>query len=249
VTLLVVPLVPEAYRKAWKWPMPLPETPVAWAVALLHVGLATLVWGFAYTAYQKEFGDMIAAMVADPSGSGEVGPFMLYGIFGFFAFPLTWKGFLAWTYLLDSVARFVALAVHGGFHASLFVALPLWLFERITGIRATLQMNRTYGGAEEPDRLFESEGGLVIRCTRPHPEWHRLVAFHYRGRLFRLQADGEVREGERRAFEYRFAPWPEHDIARRIILLAPETGEEAPSGCTPGESTQPGGPGPGEPCG
>lgn len=222
ITLLVLPVLPEAYRKAWKWRMPLPEAVISWAVTLLHVALSTLCWGFAYTTFQKAFGDMIAETLMDPRGSGEVGTLTWYGIFGFFSFPFSWRGFLSWTYLLDSVLRFVAVSMHGGFHASVFVAVPLWIFERITGLRATIAMNRTYGRTGEPDRLYESEGNLIIRCTRPHPEWHRLVAFHYRGSLFRLQADGEIQEGQRRSFEYRFAPWPEREMVRGVILLAGE---------------------------
>jgi hypothetical protein len=223
VTVLVMPVLPEAYRKAWKWPLLLPDAMVAWIVALLHVGASTLVWGFTFTSYQKEFGDFIAALVADPSGSGDVGPFMFYGVFGFLAFPLTWQGFLAWAYIIDAVARFVALAIHGGFQASAFLAVPLWLYERVLALAKSMVKNTVYGKASEPDRLLEEGKTIRLRCTRPHPEWHTNLTFHCRDTLFRLESESDVPEGKRRCFEYRFGPWPEQEIVRRVVLL---TGEE-----------------------
>jgi hypothetical protein len=229
VTVLVMPVLPEAYRKAWRWPLLLPEPLVAWTITLLHVGASALVWGFAFTSYQKAFGDMVAAAVADPNGSGEVGLITLYGIFGFFAFPLTWQGFLAWAYILDSVARFVALAVHGGFQASVFLAVPLWLHGRVLALAKSMATNAVYGKASEPDRLFEEGKTIRLRSTRPHPEWHANLAFHCRDTLFRLESESDVPEGKRRCFEYRFGPWPEQEIVRRVVLLTGEE-EEPPPG-------------------
>ena len=219
LTIVLFPLLPRRYRQRWPWEIPVPEPALVWFTVFLHILLSVLLWGFAFTGYQKAFGDRIAEMLADPRGSGEVGNITFYGIIGFFAFFFTLKGFLAWAYLLDSVLRFVVAATISGFMGSLFLEVPLLLIDWARGGLDQARMVRTYGRAEEPDRIIESEGGLLIRACRPHPEWHGLLGFHFKGSLYRLEAMAEVPEGARRCFEYRFGPWPDSEIVRRIVIL------------------------------
>ena len=226
LTLLVMPLLPEAYRRRWPWACILPSGPAHWSTSILHVVIAFLLWGLAFTAYQKDFGDRVAEAMLDPTRpSGEWSKFYGWaGIIGFFSFPFTLAGALTWTYFLDSVVRFVCMALDGEHHASIFLAAPLWAYDQGRRIHARARMNTTYGSASEPDRLFETGDRICIRSTRPHPEWHTQLTFHYRGSLFRLDSGVEVQDGPRRCFEYRFAPWPEQEIIRRVVVLGTELG-------------------------
>jgi hypothetical protein len=225
VTVLVMPLLPEAYRRRWRWPCILPDGPAQWFTCIFHVAMSTLLWGLAFVAYQKAFGEAVmAAMWETADREGQLNIFAGWaGVVGFFAFPFTPRGFLAWTYLLDSVVRFVAMACNGEHTASIFLAVPLWLYGRILALAGHLRTNAIYGKASEPDRLFEEGKIIRVRSTRRHPEWHAGLTFHCRDSLFRLESEGDVPEGKGRCFEYRFGPWPEQEIVRRVVLL---TGEE-----------------------
>jgi hypothetical protein len=224
VTLLVMPLLPAAYRKRWPWHPLLPDAVTRWVVSLLHVVLSFLIWGFVFAKYQQEFGDRVAQAMWDSShinDDPEVFKFLGWtGILGFFSFPFTPSGALTWTYLLDSVVRFVGMAMHSEHHATIFLAAPLWIYEQGRLFYERQRMNAIYGRATEPDRLFEIGDRICIRSTRPHLEWHAQLTFNYRGNLFRLVSGLEVEEGPRRCLEYRFEPWPEQQIIRRIVVLA-----------------------------
>lgn len=227
VTLLVMPLLPKAYRRRWTWPCLLPDGPTQWFTSLLHVFLSAFAWALAFVAFQKAFGEEVAAaMWSTAEREGSVNVFAGWaGILGFFVFPLTLKGALAWTYLLDSVVRFIAMALHGDYLASVFFALPLWALEKARELQEFRRMNATYGKATEPDRLFEDGADIRIRAPRPHAEWHAQLTFHYRGQLYRLVSERDLPDGDRRCFESHFSPWPPEEIVRRVVLLA---GEERP---------------------
>lgn len=229
VTLLVMPLLPRAYRMRWPWPCLLADGPAQWFTSLLHIFLSAFLWGFAFIAFQKAFGDEVAAaMWSTADREGDLNKYAGWaGALGFFIFPFTLKGALAWTYLLDSVVRFVAMAMNGEHLGSVFLAAPLWMAGRVRALWECVKMDAAYGKASEPDRLFEVGDGILVRSTRRHEDWHAQLTFHYRGRLFRMDSERDVPDGPRRCFECRFSPWPTQEIIRRVVFLA---GEEPPEG-------------------
>ena len=228
-TLFLMPLLPEGYRKKWPWEPSLQRNALVYATTLMHVAASALFWMLAFTSYQKGFGDAIAERLADPSGTGEVPTANVMGqevttlnwigIFGFFAFFFTLKGMLAWTYLVDSVFRSVKAATMTEFSGSVFLCVPLWLYDLACRRLEMARMDRLYGKAGEPDRIKEVGGNLLVRSNRPHEEWHGLLAFRFNEKLYKLDVGKEGSEGARKCFEYRFIPWPESEIVRHIVVL------------------------------
>jgi hypothetical protein len=220
LTTIFAPLLPERYRSRWPWPdlvsVPGVQTlhGVLWAIA----GLVFWAWGFAL--YQTEMAELVAAVITDERGSGDVGPVTHYGLILYFAYLVTPRGFLLTLLLLDGVVRGVAGAMSGVVPGNVYLwtvfSLGRWVGDLVGEARSTAR----YGRAGEPDRVFEEGGLLRVRRTRAHPEWNADQAFRYGGRFYCLHNfDSEARAGDRLCVEYTFTPWPEGRTLRRVVDL------------------------------
>jgi len=218
LTFLLGPLLPERYRKTWPWPdlMGL-QGLQTWHGFFWAFG-AAILWFVGLIAYQKEMAEVVTAIVASDSGSGDVGAITHYGLVTFFAYFFTVHGALLTVLLLDGVARGAAGAMTGRVPGSVYLAGPLGLI-RLVGIGLRAQrMTSLYGKSSEPDRVGIEGGVLKVRRTRPHPEWNADLAYRFGDKLYRLHNyDDHAFAQGRPCFEYQFTPWPEGTTLRRVV--------------------------------
>lgn len=219
LTLLILPLLPADYRRRWPWPSPVPE---GWWDALtvyLHASVALVVFIGLFITYQQQAGEMVSAAVASEQGGGEVGRITWYGTVTFFAFFFSPMGLLSTLFLTDSAVRMIHRFGTNEPMGSVFLWVPLRLWDGLRSLGREGRMTARYGPASAPDRLTAEGQGLIVRTSRPRPEWSPDHAYVHGGRFFRLGRWGEEGDGARRCFAYRFEPWPERDTVRRVVHL------------------------------
>jgi len=232
VTLLIGPLLPERYRKHWPLPVSMDEPGLQTIHAYIHAVAAVALLAVAYAAYQISFSDWMTDALWDPDlldqmDLDEKVPMAGFGLLGMFSFLMSVRGILCGLYVLDSMVRVVAATASGGqVPGSAWFNLPLVGWEYFAKAAREKGMDTRYGKADEPLNIRFSGGGILVRSTRPRESWHAALSFSFRGNLYRLVEAGEGREEGRSCFDYRFEPWPENDMVRRIIVLDPDAPPE-----------------------
>ncbi len=220
LTALVAPFLPERYRTIWPWQELVNMPGLQTAQAFLCAVAGVVFWFWGQVVYQKQMAEMVAAILADERGSGNVGTITHYGLVTYFAFMFTVKGFFLTLFLLDGIARATAGAMSGVVPGTLFLAIP-FLFWRLArrGVREVVMIFR-YGTAHKPDSVIQEGDTLCVRRTRPHPEWNAHLAFRHEDKLYRLHHyDDRAHANGRPCFEYWFKPWPEGQTLRRVVSI------------------------------
>ncbi len=222
LTVFFGPLLPERSRHRWPWSDLLRMDGIQSAHGFLWAVLGVIFWAWGFVLYQAEMSDLVASLVTDERGSGDVGPITHYGLIFYFAFLVTPRGFLLTLLLLDGVVRAVAGGMAGSVPGSLYLAVPLAAGRLTARAWHAARMTSRYGKADEPDRLLEEGDRLRVLRTRPHPEWNADQAFRFGERLYQLHNyNPEAFVRGRLRFEYTFTPWPEGRTLRRVLAIGP----------------------------
>jgi hypothetical protein len=195
------------------------ESVLSHASAYLHAIVSLVLWGIVFVAYEKAYALKVTALLADDRGSGDVGPLTWYGMVCFFSFFFTPWGIVLTLYVTDSAVRLIHTLGSGEGMGSLFLAAPLWVAGKVLDAAEEVRMTKLYGKAGQPDRVAVSGEGLVVRSNRPHEEWTVLYTYTHCGVLYKLKSSCEEPEGPRRCFLYRFDPWPDREMVRRIVRV------------------------------
>jgi len=219
VTFVVLPCLPERYRKLWPWDAPISISTLGLISGATHLLASAIVLCIVFMYHQEAFSSDVTDTLVNPDGTGQPGPVTWYGMVGFFTFTFTLKGLLLEIWTIDSLIRFYHASVTSTPLGSVFFSAPLYLFDRLRGWLESSRMTSRYGRADQPDRIVQEGDGLLLRSTRPHPNWGRLTAFSRGDSFYRLVSSGEGTVDGRPCFEYRLSPWPANDVIREIVPL------------------------------
>jgi hypothetical protein len=222
VSLVLLPMLPERYQRRWPWTPPASLEALGTLSAYGNTLAAAVAGGLAFILYQQSYSERVTELIANETG--DVSFITWYGALMWISFFFTPVGLLCLLYLADSAVRVTHTLITGSPMGSLFFALPLWLWELSTAGWRERRMRALYGPAQAPDRITHVGDGFLLRANRPHEEWTSLMAFSLGDRLYQLASRGEGADGQRRCYEYRFRPWPDHHLVRRIVVLDPRVG-------------------------
>lgn len=226
LSFLIVPLLPERFRRAWPWSLPLGLGPTAHISAYLHMVASVVAWFFGFILYQQAYAERVTALVADDRGSGDTGAITWLGMVTFVSFFFSVRGVLLNLYVIDSLARITHSVSSGEPLGSLFLWVPLFLVGKAQDLAREAKMTALYGKVGEPDRATPIGDGLLVRANRTHGAWHKHLTFGFGDRFYRLDSMGEGMDGERRCFEYRFRPWTDNEPIRSVVRLDSGKSEE-----------------------
>ncbi|MBX7185708.1 MAG: hypothetical protein K1Y01_11245, partial [Vicinamibacteria bacterium] len=107
---------------------------------------------------------------------------------------------------------------------------PSRRFQTAAALAQELRLTRT-GGVTRPRRLpsgdsvvipgtTAAEWALILSSPAEKPGWTPAMALRFEGRTFRLVRVDPPHGGKGR-WTYRFAPWPEGELMRRIVEYDP----------------------------
>lgn len=216
-TFLLWPLLPEGWRRRWRWPLPATAGVLAHASAYLCTVASIVSWFGAFVCYQIAYSEQVTALIAE--SDREPGAITWYGLPMFFSFFFTLSGALLTLWIGDSVARLVTAFATGEPMGSLFLWAPLRILDGVLRAAEEGRRTREYGLPTEPDRIEAGDGFLAVRANRPHEDWNAFLTFAYGGRFYRLEAMSEAPDGRTKSFVYRMSPWPDAEPIRRIVRL------------------------------
>ena len=219
MTLFVYPCLPEKYRSRWPWELPFEPPTLGLMSAYFFLVASVFFYAVSLMSFEREFTSRLTDALVDPRGTGEVGKLSWYGAIGFVSFIVTPKGFLLLCLALESIIRVYNTSVTATPLASVLVAGPLFLYEKVQGVLNSRKMTARYGAPDAPDRIHLIDNGIVVCSNRRHPDWDRLKTFSYSHRVFRLMKAGEGVEHGRPCFEYHLGLWPENEVIRSVISL------------------------------
>lgn len=219
LSVLVLPMLPERYQRRWPWPAPLSLEALGVLSAYAHTLVSVAFGGICMVLYVQSYSERITELMVQ---SGDAGRVTWFGMVPFFSFFFTPLGLFCTLYLADSAVRAIHTLGTGTPMGSLFFALPLWLWEKGAGLARAGRLAARYGSAATPPRVRRSGEDLLVRCSRPFPEWNDRLTFAFGEELYRLDGLGEALEGGKRCFEYRFRPWAwEQGTVRSVVRLDP----------------------------
>jgi len=219
-TNLIMPCLPERFRKSWTWPSVWSHSTSAHVSAYVQGVVSLILYMSLLVPYVHAYGERISAMLNDPNGEGSAAFITWYGMVAFFSFFFTAAGFLATIFLVDSAIRFIHVLSTGEAMGSLFFSAPLLLVGIVIDRVRETRMTARYGPAEKSDSITIDKGrNLSVRSSRPHDEWSSLLTYTLGDELYELVNEGADPIVEENAFLYLMQPWPEGRIIRRLVRL------------------------------
>lgn len=219
LSAVFLPMLPERYQRRWPWPPPASLEALGTLSAYCNTIAAAVVGAVAFILYEKAYSERVTELIYNETG--DVSYITWYGAVMWVSFFFTPAGFFCLLYLGDSAVRAAHTLTTGTPMGSLFFAVPIWTWEKVTRRWRERRLTARYGPADAPDRITPVGDGVLLRANRPHDEWTTLLTYSIGGRLYQLTSWGEGSEGHRRCIEYRFRPWPENYTVRRIVVLGP----------------------------
>lgn len=219
-TNLIMPCLPEKFRKMWTWPSYWSRSTSAHVSAYVQSVVSLILYTSLLVPYVHAYGEKIAEMIADPNGKGSAAFITWYGMVAFFSFFFTAAGFLVTIFLVDSAVRFIHVLGTGEAMGSLFFSAPLFLAGIVIDRVREIRMTARYGPADKPDVItVEEDGRLTVRSSRPHREWTTLFTYELQDKLYELIDTGTESPAEEDAFLYGMKTWPDRRIIRRLVKL------------------------------
>ena len=231
LTLIAAPLLPEKLRREWPWQGTLARTGLELVNSYLHTVAGVVFWAVGLVAYQTQWSDWMTEQLWNPNLNQPEVSLQHFGMLGFFSYLVSFRGLVLSIVLIDAIVRLIGAVASGTPPGTVFIWLPMVLFNLGKKMAGDRRRTTLYGRADEPDRVLISGDSMAVRCTRPHEAWHSALTFSHRERLYRLVELCEGKESNRSFYEYRFEPWAENNMIRKILVIE-----------APGESHGPNGP-------
>ncbi len=219
LTLIAAPLLPEKLRGEWPWQGILARPGLELINSYLHTVAGVVFWAVGLVVYQIQWSDWMTAQLWNPNLNQPEVSLQQFGMLGFFSYLVSMRGIFLTVVLTDGIVRMVGAVASGTPPGTFFIWLPMVLFDLGKKLIGDRRRTALYGKADEPDRILISGDSMAIRCTRPHQAWHSALTYSHRERLYRLVDQGEGRDLNRSFYEYRFEPWPDNDMIRKIYVI------------------------------